>query len=89
MATIGLGNIKIIDLEDGKTGFIPNIAACVENAEKWYEIPDTSSIEINMHPKRKGNMLEQSLYYSKNKKKRIRKKYDFRRKLGLKCKNYY
>ena len=95
MATIGLGNIKIIDLENGKTGFISNETATlnyepsVEEKEYYERILKPISFEMTIHPKRKGTMLEQSLYYNKSKKKRIRKKYDFRRKLGVKCKNYY
>lgn len=86
MAIIGLSNVQIRSAEGN---FVPvctvgEIKAAVETdpPEWWQDITSKPiSQTFTIKAKRNGTIFERCLYYKKNKKKRIRKKWDINRKV--------
>lgn len=88
MSKIGLTNLQMKDI---KGEFVPlcstkEISAAVEDYEPpqwWKDITKPIEFSVTIRAKRKGTILERSLYYRKSKKKRIRKKWELVRVLGI------
>ena len=56
-----------------------------EEVPEWAKIDITkpASIEVKIHAKKNGSLLEKSLYYQKSKKRRIRKKWSLEKILKI------
>ena len=56
-----------------------------EEVPEWAKIDITkpASIEVQIHAKKNGSLLEKSLYYQKSKKRRIRKKWSIEKILKI------
>lgn len=88
MARIGISNLQIST--DG-VNYVPLCSTkdvsleVVEEDNQYYDfIKDINKpveLSITLHRKKHGNLIQKCLYYQKSKKKRIRKKWNFARKV--------
>ena len=79
--------LKNIQIADNNYTFLPLCnskditISSVEYQPPSFEMSYSGELDLVIKAKRHGTTLEKCLYYKKNKKKRIRKKWDFTRKI--------
>lgn len=87
MSKIGISSISINGEKFTPICSTKDIELSIEEEPpKWWQDVDFNkpiTIEGTIRAKRKGTMLERSLYYQHSKKRRIRKKYDIYNLLGF------
>ena len=90
MAKIGLTNIRLFDTEGNEITATPSGNLELGEAderinniikEQSKDLLKPIEMTITFRLKRKGNFIQRCLYYSHSKKKRIRKKYNFYRRV--------
>ena len=79
MSQDGVKFIPITEIKNIK------IEPATEEVPEWAKIDITkpASIEVKIHAKKNGSLLEKSLYYQKSKKRRIRKKWSLEKILKI------
>lgn len=92
MATIGLGNMQYKPVNDpdaewktlGST--VECKLVCSDEPPEWFKnVNPSKTYTFVVSAKKRDTLVQKCLYYQRSKKKRIRKKWDFKRRvLGIK-----